>query len=54
MLYHQKIDFTIFDDKLPWERDVYVAMLIRQVEDDNEKQKLKEQERKARAKAGRR
>jgi len=50
MLYHQKIDFTMFDDRLPWERDVYIAMLIRQVEEDNEKAKLRENERRARAK----
>lgn len=50
MLYHQKIDFTMFDDRMPWERDVYVGMLIRKVEEDNEKEKLRQQERKAAAK----
>jgi len=47
-MYHHKLDFTIYDDMLPWERDAYVAMIVRQVEEDNEKAKLKEQERKAR------
>jgi hypothetical protein len=54
MLYHQNIDFTMFDDMIPWQRDVYIAMLIRQVEEDNEKEKLKQQERRARAAAKRR
>jgi hypothetical protein len=48
LLYHQKIDFRTFDDMVPWERDAYIAMLVRQVEEDNEKEKLKQQERKAR------
>jgi len=54
LLYHQKIDFRMFEDMMPWERDAYVTMLIRQVEEDNEKEKLKAQERKARRAARRR
>jgi hypothetical protein len=44
----------MFEDMMPWERDAYVTMLIRQVEEDNEKEKLKAQERKARRAARRR
>lgn len=43
----------MFDDMMPWERDVFVSMLIRQVEEDNEKEKLRAQERKARRAARR-
>ena len=44
----------MFDDMMPWEKDAYVSMLIRQVEEENEKEKLKAQERKARRAARRR
>ena len=54
LLHHQKIDFRMFDDMMPWEKDAYVSMLIRQVEEENEKEKLKAQERKARRAARRR
>jgi len=43
----------MFDDRMPWERDVYVGMLIRQVEEDNEKEKLRQQEKRARARTRR-
>jgi predicted CopG family antitoxin len=44
----------MFDDMIPWERDVHIAMIIKNVEEDNEKEKLKQQERRARRAAGRR
>jgi len=49
MLYHQKIDIRMFDDRAPWERDVFVGMLIRQVEEDNERERIKQQEAKSQA-----
>ncbi len=53
LLYHQKIDFRIFDELLPWEREVYLTMLVKQVEEDNEKEKLLAQERKSKEKTRR-
>jgi hypothetical protein len=44
----------MYDDMVPWERDAYIAMLVAQVEDDNEKRKLEEQAKKNRRKRGRR
>jgi len=54
LLYHQKIDFTMFNDMMPWERDAYVQMLIQQVEAENELRKLEMQEAKVKRKLGRR
>ena len=51
LLYHQKIDFRMFDDMMPWEKDTYLGMLINKVEEENEKAKLKAQERKAAARS---
>jgi len=33
---------------IPWERDVYVSMLIQYIEDENQKLKQKQNERKIR------
>jgi hypothetical protein len=33
---------------IPWERDIYVAMLIQYIEEENQKIKQKQNERKAR------
>jgi len=44
----------MFDDMIPWERDVYVGMIVNQVAEDNEKEKIRQQERKAKANRPRR
>ena len=33
---------------IPWERDIYVSMLIQYIEDENQKLKQKQNERKIR------
>jgi hypothetical protein len=40
LLHHHKMDFTIFDDMMPWERDAYIAMLVAKIEEENERIKL--------------
>lgn len=50
MWYHQKVDPTTFDEMIPWEKNVFVQMLVAQVEEENEKIRLREQERKIRQK----
>jgi hypothetical protein len=53
LLYHQKIDFRMFDDMMPWERDAYIGMLLSTVEAENEKIKLENAAKKAAQKTGR-
>jgi len=44
MTNHYKWSLIELDDMMPWEREIYVAMLKQFVEEEN--QRLKEQERK--------
>lgn len=39
---HHKYSLTELENMIPWERDVYVAMLIQYIEEENEK--LKQQQ----------
>ena len=48
LLYHHKIDFRIFDDMIPWEKDAYIGMLSAKIKEENENAKLKEMENKSR------
>ena len=41
---HHKYSLTELDNMMPWERDIYVAMLIQYIEQEN--QKIKENMRK--------
>jgi hypothetical protein len=34
---HHKYSLTELENMLPWERDVYVAMLVQYIEEENEK-----------------
>ena len=42
---HHKYSLTEIEDMMPWERDVYVDMLITHIKEENEKQKQKEASR---------
>jgi len=37
---HHKYSLTELDNMLPWERSIYIGMLIRYLEEENEKIKL--------------
>jgi hypothetical protein len=37
---HHKYSLTELDNMMPWERDIYVAMLVQYIEEEN--QKIKE------------
>jgi len=41
---HHKYSLTELENMIPWERDIYVAMLIQYLEEEN--QKLKDRQRK--------
>ena len=43
---HHNYSLTELDNMLPWERQLYVDMLIQYVEEENEKQKAQQQARK--------
>ena len=43
---HHKYSLTEIEDMMPWERDVYVDMLITHIKEENEKQKQREAESK--------
>ena len=44
LMQHHKYSLTELENMIPWERDIYVAMLIQYLEEEN--QKLKERMRK--------
>lgn len=37
MMQHHHYSLTELNDMLPWEREVYVAMLIQHIKDENER-----------------
>jgi len=39
MLQHHKYNLTELDNLIPWEKSLYVNMLIRHIEEENEKLK---------------
>jgi len=43
---HHKYSLTELDNMLPWERDVYLSMLIRFLEEENEKIKQMQRNKK--------
>ena len=38
MMLHHKYSLTELDNMLPWERQIYVALLIEYIKEENEKQ----------------
>lgn len=46
MMQHHKYSLTELDDMLPWERDLYVSMLINYINQENEKIKQQQSQRK--------
>ena len=43
---HHKYSLSEIENMMPWERDIYVDMLITWIKEENEKQKQREAERK--------
>jgi len=42
---HHKYSLSEIEDMMPWERDIYVDMLITHIKEENEKQKQREANR---------
>lgn len=45
---HHKYSLTELENMIPWERELYVMMLIQYIEEENQKIKQKQNERKVR------
>ena len=39
MMQHHKYSLTELDNMIPWEREIYVQMLVDYIEEENERQK---------------
>ena len=39
---HHKYSLTELDMMMPWERDIYVSMLVKYLEEENEKHKAQQ------------
>ena len=46
LMQHHKYSLSEIENMMPWERDIYVDMLITYIKEENEKQKQREAERK--------
>ena len=43
MMHHHKYSLTELENMIPWEREIYVELLMRHVQEQNAKQKQQEQ-----------
>lgn len=50
---HHKYSLTELEGMIPWERDLYLGLLIKFVREENEKAKLKQAEIQAKQRTGR-
>ena len=41
MMQHHKYSLTELDNMMPWEREIYVALLQEHIKEENKKQKAK-------------
>ena len=41
---HHKYSLTELENMIPWERDIYVSLLLQYIEEENEKIKQQQQE----------
>lgn len=45
---HHKYSLSELENMIPWERDIYVALLVQYIEEENQKLKQRMNERKIR------
>jgi hypothetical protein len=43
LMHHHKYSMSDLDNMMPWEKSIYVDMLIRHIEEENERIKLQQQ-----------
>ena len=46
MMQHHKYSLTELENMLPWEREIYLTMLIKYLEEENEKIKMQQRAKK--------
>lgn len=46
MMQHHKYSLTELDSMIPWERDIYVSLLVNYITEENEKIKQQQAQRK--------
>ena len=46
MMQHHKYSLTELDSMIPWERDIYVSLLVNYIAEENEKIKQQQAQRK--------
>lgn len=46
LMQHHKYSLTELENMLPWEREIYVSLLINYIKEENEKLKIKQQNKK--------
>jgi len=44
MVQHHKYSLTELENMIPWEREIYVGLLIKHVQEENEKRKQQQQQ----------
>ena len=42
LMHHHKYSMSDLDNMMPWEKSIYVDMLIQYIEEENEKYKLRQ------------
>jgi len=45
MMQHHKYSLTELDNMIPWEREVYISLLIKYVQEENERMKQEQNKR---------
>ena len=45
MMQHHKYSLTELEDMMPWEREIYVNLLLQHIEEENERIKKENQKR---------
>jgi hypothetical protein len=45
MMQHHKYSLTELDDMMPWEREIYVVMLVEHLKEEEERAKQRQQKR---------
>ena len=48
LMHHHKYSLSELESMLPWERDIYVSLLLNHIEEENEKIKQRQAERRNR------
>jgi len=44
LYYHHKIPITMFDNRIPWEKEIFINMLTNKIQEENEKTLLENQQ----------